>query len=162
MVREPKVVKGGRASLLDRLVNDPVDHADVEARPAVIQVQRPHRSEREMRESIARELSWLLNTRETHGNHESDSLCSYGIPDLSTVCHHGLDHQQAFANLLSRKIEAFEPRLKHVHVTIQEDATLGRCLYARVEGSLMIGSVMEQVAFPVSLQQSMTDEKRDE
>ncbi len=161
-MQEPKIIKGGRASLFDRLVHDPVDVSAGDARPAVVHVGRSHSSERELCESIARELSWLLNTRETHRGYGAASLGTYGIPDLSTVCPYGLDHQQAFAQLLSQKIELFEPRLKRVHVTIQENTTQARKLYAMVEGSLLIGTVMEQVAFPVSLDQGVVDEESHE
>src|ERR1700680_1522041 len=80
-------------------------------------------SMRQLRESVLRDLAWLLST----SSYDTDrsltawpeverSVCSSGWPSLAGLGLSSFDAAAAAARL-QKAIEAFEPRLSHVHVT---------------------------------------------
>jgi len=146
---EPKPTKGARAGVIDRLVD---------ADPRVTQEPVPFRivNGQELKESVRREVGWLLNTRCPPGLDRlahSRSIVNYGVPDLATWSPQSLDDQQELARIFARAISEFEPRLRHIHVRVEDGSAHPRSLRARVEAVLMVGTVMEPVSFSVMLDQ---------
>lgn len=78
-------------------------------------------SQRELHESIRRELSGLLNVRSPL---PTDRFCDqqltvfdYGIPDLTALSLHQSDDVKCFCRIMTRAITVFEPRLTQVEIT---------------------------------------------
>jgi type VI secretion system protein ImpF len=97
-------------SLLDRLTDDEPDKRQESAEKRVLSLQR-------IRESVRRDLSWLLNTPNLASLQDLDdypeverSTVNYGIPDLAGRTGSSID-SAAIAALLKRAIVNFEPRL---------------------------------------------------
>lgn len=142
----PRVVRGARAPLFDRLVDE---------EPAVLHEPQPKRTldSAGLRLSIARELDRLLNTRTplAVGELERRPRCTldYGIPDLSLFWPFDADSETMLVGLIERSIEAYEPRLRKPRIRIERLAHERRSLVAHVEGEIAVGTLVEPVAFPV-------------
>jgi type VI secretion system protein ImpF len=137
-VREPKPIKGARAPLFDRLV-DREPAAKVEVRPLRI-LDRA-----QLRDSVEREISRLLNTRA----HERSTHADYGLPEFSALAASGATDRFALSALIARKLTAHEPRLRKVHVTLEADPSNPRALLGRVDAMLVMDSVNDPVSFPL-------------
>jgi type VI secretion system lysozyme-like protein len=147
-VREPRPISGAKTPLFDRLLDDG---------PEVRQPVSPNRAydAQSLRESVRADLVRLLNTRTNlRGNIRElahGTVLDYGIPDLSPIS--AADEQQRVA--LARRVEdvisTYEPRLQNVKVLIQPDKSDPRKLLGVVYASLVIGSVVEPVYFPLAL-----------
>lgn len=111
---------------------------------------------RELRESVRREVGWLLSTRCPIPIHRLDererSVIDYGVPDFSTFSPHSQEDHRRLAQLLSRSIAAFEPRLRHVRVTVERYLEERKSLLVRLDAVLVVESVTEPIAFPVMIQ----------
>jgi type VI secretion system protein ImpF len=101
-------------------------------------------SMRQLRESVLRDLAWLLST----SSYDTDrglsawpeverSVFNFGLPSIAGQGITNFDAVAA-ASRLQRAIEAFEPRLSHVHVTSEtESGRMDRnALVFRVEAEL--------------------------
>ncbi|HEX8430046.1 MAG TPA: type VI secretion system baseplate subunit TssE [Longimicrobium sp.] len=139
--------EGGRALLFERLEDR--DPWSSEARPF-----RVHDRDG-LRESVAREVSRILNTR--CGLRPADlvgrerTVLEYGLPDWSPE--HGRD-AGACAVLEAearRAIEAYEPRLREVRVKAEPVVGRERELRLTVQAVLDAGGAREPVSFPVML-----------
>src|ERR1700675_2935194 len=85
-------------------------------------------SMRQLRESVLRDLAWLLST----SSYDSDrslsawpevelSVINFGLPSMAGLGIAGFDAAAAAARL-QKAIETFEPRLSHVHVTSETES----------------------------------------
>jgi type VI secretion system protein ImpF len=101
-------------------------------------------SMRALRESVLRDLAWLLSTAsyDTGGSLAAQpeverSVINYGLPSVAGLGLGSLDPEQA-ARRLQHAIESFEPRLTQVRVTPQFNATAMdlHALKFRVEAQL--------------------------
>jgi type VI secretion system protein ImpF len=86
-------------------------------------------SMRKLRESVLRDLSWLLSTISFDTGRELDawpevarSVLNYGLPSVAGLNSGGLDPASA-ARRLQMAIETFEPRLTEVRVTPEFSTT---------------------------------------
>ncbi|SFV04765.1 type VI secretion system baseplate subunit TssE [Pseudoduganella namucuonensis] len=105
-------------SLLDRLTDDEPDKS-VESR------ERRVMSVRSLRESVLRDLGWLLNTTNlfsvTGGArlpHLEGSVVNYGMPDISGISVTGLNLQDLERGI-RQAIWDFEPRLMRASVSVR-------------------------------------------
>ncbi len=80
-------------------------------------------SMQQLRESVLRDLSWLLGTTSYDSDRSLDawpevrrSVLNYGLPSVAGIGLTGFDADAA-AGRLQKVIELFEPRLTHVRVT---------------------------------------------
>lgn len=106
-------------ALLDRLTDDDRASAAIES------AARSTISMRRLRESVQRDLSWLLNTLSldatldlTAFSQVERSVLNFGMPSFAGLPLASIDANQA-AQRIGRAIETFEPRLFAVNVTPQ-------------------------------------------
>lgn len=128
-------------SLIDRLAN-------VETWPTTRKA-----SETMYRESLKRDVEWLLNTRqpllpelEAHPV-AAASVVNYGLPDFQGFTgSEGKDKNALSASLL-KTIRTFEPRIKQPRVSmIRTDAT-SRSLRFHIEGQISFENMQEEIVF---------------
>jgi type VI secretion system protein ImpF len=136
-------------SPLDRLMDDDPD-TNVEAGLTHSQ------SVRLLKESVRRDLEWLLNTRRVAVppaealKEVNRSVYIYGLPDFSSF---RLKDQEKLVRLLTAAIKLFEPRLGNVRVFPPEAAEAGyRTLRMRIEGTLLMDPAPEHVSFDTVLE----------
>ncbi|HEV7372443.1 type VI secretion system baseplate subunit TssE [Arenibaculum sp.] len=150
----PRIVHGARVPLFDRLVDGD---------PATTYEPHPPRmlDPKGVRESVGRELDRLLNTRTPLAVDELDrrqrSTIDYGIPDLSLFRPYETDSEHLLVEVIERTIAAFEPRLANPRVSVERLAGERRSLLARIEGTIVVGTMVEPVSFPVLLRDSVSE-----
>lgn len=127
-------------SLLDRLIdNDPRNQQDYMSSRSYGVVLK------DIKDSIRRDLEWLLNTRVYRSDipsalEELDvSVVNYGLPDFSVI-HLGSDEgKEEFRHRVQAVIEKYEPRFKNVDVELEQvGEEYERTLYLKISAVLMI------------------------
>ncbi|HXZ00136.1 MAG TPA: type VI secretion system baseplate subunit TssE [Stellaceae bacterium] len=145
---EPRLVPGAPAPLFERLTDlDPASSA--EGQP--LRMLSPEA----LRQSVARELDRLLNTRapvaaDILAKRERSTI-DYGIPDLSLFAPRDFDGETGLMAMVREAIEVFEPRLAHPRVRIERPAGERGALVVHVEGGLRLGAMIEPISFAVSV-----------
>ncbi len=155
-----------RPSILDRLIdNEPEKRTEEEKdRYQII---------KELRESVRRDLEFLLNTRyriispQPQQKELKKSLVNYGLPDLATVNLIDEDTRNEFCRTIEKTIKRFEPRFKTVQVSTLENITeTDRTVRFRIDAVLhadpapeiiVFDSVLEPVSRCVNIQDIETD-----
>jgi len=145
------VIEGARASLVDRLIDrDP--RSSQEARPLRILDRRA------MKESVRRDLGWLLNTRSPVPPKQLEgqdrTVVNYGIPDFAALSAQNPDDRRRLALDVLRTVNAYEPRLKHVRVVVDEHRDDEKSLRVRIDALLSAGGIEEPVSFGAIVQSS--------
>jgi type VI secretion system protein ImpF len=137
-----------RMPLFDRLVDrDPRLHHEL----------RPTRTldRRGLRESVRRELEQLFNTRCPFPSHrlpiQERTVIDYGVPDFTVFSARSYDDRVRLADLLRRTIEAFEPRLIDVHVSLELQPGNDLALVGIIEAKVLTDTVPEPVSFETAL-----------
>lgn len=134
-------------SILDRLIDE---HPDVTMESAV---QRQH-SINDIKESVRRDLEWLLNTRHARSdlsnlNSEISTSClTFGLPDLIsfTAGEDEVEHQ--LRDVIQSALVRFEPRLEDVEVIIHEQSDEhSRVLQISICGVLRVEPHAERVVY---------------
>lgn len=136
------------APVLDRLL-ETSRHTDF---------QRPHQILRQLREGVRRDLEFLFNTRfrcvsapAAHECLESSNI-NYGLPDLSTVNLSYADSRKRFCRDIERTILNFEPRIRSVKVTTQDNVDVeDPSIRFRVEAVLHVNPASEVIVFDSAL-----------
>lgn len=137
-------------SVLDRLLDDD---------PDLTQEAPSSRSKslRELKDSVRRDIEWLLNTRQTVGGAPDGlielgrSLAAYGLPDFSNITVSSPADQLRLQRSIETVISNFEPRLQNVLVTLLPSTVPEQKLRFRIEGRLRIEPAPEPVAFDTVL-----------
>ncbi|MEA3546654.1 MAG: type VI secretion system baseplate subunit TssE [Thermodesulfobacteriota bacterium] len=133
-----------QASILDRLIDQ---EPDVSAEPA------PEFSVGQIKDTVARDLENLLNTRRTiipvssSYREVSDSLVLYGLPDFTSSNPANVSVRSKLRLEIEKTITRFEPRLKNVAVHIDSPAGTGRDLRFRINAVLVVDPIVEPVVF---------------
>ncbi len=136
--------------LLDRLI-------DRDPKNAQEALMSRAQSVRLLKESLRRDIEWLLNTRRIREESTdpkaelTHSLYNYGLPDLT---HYSFSSQRDMARvtwLLENTVAIFEPRLRdaRVHIEPTEKGTMQ--IKFRVEGILVMDPAPERVSFDTIL-----------
>ena len=114
---------------------------------------------RELKAAVARDLAWLLNTRvwlpyddaDLRGLDEaSESILTYGIPDLSTFSWDNALDRRKIASIVEKVIRTFEPRLLGRSVKVEilpTESTADFSVKLRIEAILQVDPISEHVAF---------------
>lgn len=142
---------GATVSILDRLI----DHE-----PGISRESPSSRSTtlKQLKESVRRDLEWLLNTRETGGDDIGDlpelsrSLATYGLPDFTNLGTSNLSDQKRMRLAIQNAIEIFEPRLQDVQVTLDPLQANDRLLHFRIDARLKVDPAPEPISFDTVLQ----------
>ncbi len=138
-------------SVLDRLI----DYEPRESREAP---KSRSTSLSELKQSIRRDLEWLLNTR-CHTEALDDrlveakrSVAFYGLPDIVGVNAQNHAEQQRLIKAMDSAIRFFEPRFLNLKVTMEPVSTVDRQLKFRIEASLDVDPAPEPIVFDTVLQ----------
>lgn len=137
--------------LLDRLI-DHEPWAKVEGLPSRAQAVRA------LKESIKRDLEWVLNTRRIEEEAPKSmvelrrSLYHFGLFDMTSIRLHSAEDEKMLLRSIETAIEFFEPRLKQVRVTSQEPLRKQeRNLHFQVDAMLMLDPAPEAISFDTYL-----------
>lgn len=144
-------MKGNVPGLLDRLM-DPRLHASNGVLPRM--------NVEQLKDSVARDLEALLNTRlalpkETFDRypHARKSVLNYGLIDFAGYCLSSSDERAAICASLVAAVVAHEPRLSSVTASLESASTVNRLNFV-INGKLELESGAEPVNFNAVLQPS--------
>lgn len=138
-------------SVLDRLI-------DFEPEITREPIASRAKSLRQLKQSVKRDLEWLLNTRQVVDGVPSDlkeltnSLANYGLPDFTTVGAENLEDQIRMRHAIEDMIRIFEPRLQDITVTFEPARGLERVIHFRIDARLKVDPAPEPVTFDTMLQ----------
>jgi type VI secretion system protein ImpF len=139
-------------SVLDRLI----DYEPEMSREAIASRSK---SMRQLKQSVKRDLEWLLNTRQTAGAFSPElrevatSLAAFGLPDFTSVSVKSPADRLRMQRALEAAINIFEPRLEGVIVTLQPmENSLQQSMHFRVDARLRVEPAPEPVTFDTVLQ----------
>ena len=138
-------------SVLDRLL-------DYEPEASKEALKSRVKSLKEFKQSIKRDLEWLLNTRSYPGNVDEKleevrkSMAVFGLPDFTGVSASSLSEQQRLTKLMEPAIENFEPRFIDVRVTLEPVSSVDKSLKFHIEANLNIEPSPEPIAFDTVLE----------
>ena len=110
------------------------------------------------RESMKRDLEWLLNTRkpvipELEGYPATAaSVLSFGLPDLHSFDGSAGREQNALTVALEKCIRTFEPRINQPRVFLTRTDLLSRSLRFHIEGQIYYENMDEEVKFDTVLE----------
>jgi type VI secretion system protein ImpF len=145
--------QGARALLFERLTDfEPLTPS--EKKPFI------YSTKEELKESVRREVSWLLNTRSPFPSFYLDAqeqtTFNYGIPDLFSLFF-PLDTQgqRRLSRLLGKIIAGFEPRLRNVEANLERYDDINRSLWLRIDAHLVVDTISEPISFLVMLHNNM-------
>lgn len=106
------------------------------------------------RESVRRDLDWLLNTRRIYLTAPDDypelqkSVYHFGIPDITSLGRDSPATRTRLAAQLEEAIALFEPRLMNVRISVIEaEADVRRQLRFRIHAMLIMDPEPMRVAF---------------
>lgn len=138
-------------SVLDRLLDDqPKVSHDPEEVPARFQSQ--------IKESVKRDLEWLLNSKQLVAplggdlRHLGRSVLTYGLPDYTSANLSNPGDQVALRRGVEEAIARFEPRLTGVVVTLVTGRESERSIHFRIDAVLQVEPEPEPVTFDSVLQ----------
>lgn len=150
-MKQNRIVKGTLPPLFDRIITDRTGQG----------LESKLLSAQELKESIIREVSTVLNTRCTvrkaiYKDH-IDNIPLFGMPDFF-----GLDDFSYFdasnsddwpeaSRYIATAILAAEPRLKNVKVTVDIYDPVNQALTVTVSGSLKDDKLFKDIHFPLTL-----------
>lgn len=139
-----------RGSLFDRLVDD--EPYVTQTSPSLKTLDR-----KGLKDSIHRELSWLLNTTCSFSREQMDSMdrntLTYGIHDFSSFFPDSSDNRVRLSHVIREIIESFEPRLRNVEVEVKEMNTKKDrfTLALVIEAELVINKITEPITFIMAI-----------
>jgi type VI secretion system protein ImpF len=113
---------------------------------------------RELKASLCRDLTALLNTRRAEEDfpatfeESANSLLSFGVVDFTARDLKNGVEQERLRRSIERAIRRFEPRLTGVSVSIDEPDPLKPVLQFQIAAMLRIQPASEPVLFDVTLQ----------
>ena len=114
---------------------------------------------KELKESVGRDLEWLLNTRQillpdAMAEETSRSVVAFGIPDLTKLSPDKASVWRLLAKQIEVAIAVFEPRFLDVTVTLEKNEGASRSPRFRIDAHLNIDPAPEPISFGTSLESS--------
>jgi len=134
-------------SFIDRLVN-------------TAEARRPKSTweqDRELRASLCRDLTDLLNTRRSERDVDpifdeaTQSLLTYGIPDFTQFDLKNVVELERLRISIDRAIKKFEPRLTSVRVIAEPPSPVNPILRFKIEATLRDDTDREDLIFDASV-----------
>ncbi|HEY0659519.1 MAG TPA: type VI secretion system baseplate subunit TssE [Pyrinomonadaceae bacterium] len=113
---------------------------------------------RELKQSVRRDLEWLLNTRHTadkvpEGLEEvNKSIAIYGLPDFTGLSSKNIDDRKSLIRSIETALRTFEPRFMNLKVTLVESNELERGVKFQIHAILRVEPTPEPVVFDTVLQ----------
>lgn len=110
------------------------------------------------RESIKRDLEWLLNTRQPvlpeleSYPATSASVFNFGFPDIHSFDNSTGKDQNALTLSLETCIRTFEPRIGQPRVFLTRSDVLNRSLKFHIEGQISYENMDEEIKFDTVLE----------
>jgi type VI secretion system protein ImpF len=115
----------------------------------------------QLKDSVARDLEALLNTRAAIPSEKFDeyphargSIVNYGLADFAGMCLTSSEDREAICAALKRAIETHEPRLTDVTAALEEDEVGINRLNFVITAKLRVNPSAEPVNFNAVLQPS--------
>ncbi len=148
----PSTTEALTPSIFDRLLDyDPQRQVEVQSsRNQII---------RDLRESVRRDLEYLLNTRQSCEKLASKwdnlkySVINFGIPDYTGANLSNEEDRVQFAKLIEKIILANETRFKTVSIKVlSTDNTVDRTFRFRIDALLKVEPAVKPVVFDSSLE----------
>lgn len=112
---------------------------------------------RMMRESLKRDMEWLLNTRQSPIDGidrfplASRSVIHYGLLDTSGLSLSSSLDNRRLQQALQDCIQAYEPRLINVRVTLESRNSTRQHLGFHIEGQIDLDPAPEEISFDTVL-----------
>ena len=137
-------------SVLDRLL-------DYDPRSSTEAPKSQSTSLAELKQSVKRDLEWLLNTRQNGVEiaetleEVNESLAVYGLPDLTSLSARNPNEQNRLAKALETALRIFEPRFINVKVSLEPIDNTDRQLRFRIEAHLDVEPAPEPISFDTVL-----------
>jgi type VI secretion system protein ImpF len=138
-------------SVLDRLI-------DEDPRMSTEPPKSRSTSLAELKQSVRRDLEWLLNTRCFYdrgdgGLEESlKSVAFYGLPDFTGLSVKSHVEQNRMTQALETALKNFEPRFVNLKVSLEPISSVDRLLKFRIEANLDVEPAPEPVVFDTVMQ----------
>jgi type VI secretion system protein ImpF len=110
------------------------------------------------RESLKRDVEWLLNTRQPVIPEidaypaTAASVLNYGLPDFHNFDNSTGKEQNALTVALEKCIRNFEPRISQPHVFLARSDQLSRSLRFHIEGQVTYENIDEEIKFDTVLE----------
>lgn len=110
------------------------------------------------KDSLRRDLEWLLNTRQPHMPElnafavAKHTVINYGLPDISAMGLSSAADHRSLRLAIELCLKNFEPRLTDVHVTLEESDTVDRRLRFHIEGNMDLDPAPEEISFDTVLE----------
>ena len=110
------------------------------------------------RESLKRDVEWLLNTRQPVIPELEDypataaSVFNFGLPDIHSFDGSKGKEQNALTVALEKCIRIFEPRISQPRVFLTRTDILSRSLKFHIEGQIVYENMNEDIKFDTTLE----------
>ncbi len=155
------MIKGFEPSLFDKLFDDPP-----------LAAVRRKLSLDELKDSVARDLEALLNTRVVFDEALAQdyplaqaSVASFGLADFAGLSLASVHDRQRICTGIERAVALHEPRLRDVWVELELQRQAINALHFSIRAVLVVNPAQEPVAFdallqPTSLQYSVSRARR--
>ena len=120
---------------------------------------------RYFKETLKRDLEWLLNTRQPPISEISDyplaktSTINYGLPDISAMGLNSASDNRRLRQSIEACLKNYEPRLTDVRVTLERGDTAERRIRFHIEGSMKLDPAPEEISFDTVLELSSGEYK---
>lgn len=117
------------------------------------------------KETLKRDLEWLLNTRQPPLPELADyplaraSVINYGLPDITALGLASASDHRRLRIAIETCLSNFEPRLTDVRVTLQGTDTTDRRLRFHIEGNMKLDPAPEEISFDTVLELSSGEYK---
>lgn len=109
------------------------------------------------KESLKRDLEWLMNTRQPPMMELAKyplakaSVLNYGLPDITSLGLASASDHRRLRLAIETCISNYEPRLMDVRVTLEGSDTADRRLRFHIEGNMKLDPAPEEVSFDTVL-----------
>ncbi len=106
---------------------------------------------RRYKDSVKRDLEWLLNTRRVFDDRVDDfpelstSVFAYGLPDISSVNVGSTKDQNRLLRLMEKSLEIFDHRLKDIHIEFEPSPGGVKSLQFKISGILLMDPAPEEI-----------------
>jgi type VI secretion system protein ImpF len=115
-------------------------------------------SMRMYRESLKRDVEWLLNTRQPQMPElegyptAATSVINFGLPDIQAFNGSEGRDRNALSTALLKTLRAFEPRIKQPRVYLARTDPTSRSMRFHIEGQISFENMQEEITFDTVLE----------